>query len=155
MKKLIFILLPIILLGTGFGLAKVGILKVPGITPAKKVALAAGQYGEPKEPKLKEEPRKPPRAAKAPKREPQTEVVVSDLEAGAKKLAKVWSALEADVLAKVVSDWKDPDLARVLAKMDAAKTAELLAVLEPKRASSLSRILEKLGAIPKQDRQEG
>ncbi len=154
---MILILVPLVLLGTGFGLAKVGILKVPGISPAKKAALAAGQYGEPKQPESKPDVDRAPKTAnkKPPKREPKAEVVVADPEAGAKKLAKVWSALEADVLAKVVSDWKDPDLARVLAKMDAAKTAELLAVLEPKRASSLSRILEKLGAIPNPVRQEG
>lgn len=152
MKKLIIILIPIILLGTGAGLALTGIIKIPGITPKAK-AKATQLYTESPETKVVDT--KPEAAAPAPAKKPiakppkvEADILVENKpEAGQKKVAKLWNEIEAPALVAMVRDWKDPELAGILIKMDAAKVAELLSALDPKRASSISRELQKQASI--------
>jgi len=81
-------------------------------------------------------------------------------DAGAKKLAQIWSGIDAPNLIAITSDWSDADLVKVLKNMDGDKVAEFLTALatqpdpgkkpEPGkpsqgalRASKLSKALEK------------
>ncbi len=151
MKKVLFIVLPLILVigaGTVVGLNYFGFLKIPFL-PHKKVV-------KKKDTKLKVVPKAAPVVKKEPapppepqKPKPKVVVVKPDFEAGEKKLANVWSAMEAAQLLPIVKDWKDQELARILVRMDADKVTELLAGLDPDRASKLSRAIEAVAAIPK------
>ena len=103
MKKVIFIVLPILLLGGGFvGLAIMGVVKVPGLTPPKEAKPAPG-YGEAKDkdPVAEVKPKTPILKPKGP---PET-----DPEKGTKKLAQLWNNLPAAKLADVAKEFKDKD----------------------------------------------
>lgn len=156
MKKVIIILIPIILLGAGAGLALTGVINIPGISPKAK-AKAAQLYGEAKDPVVAEKktetpPVVPPKkeTPKPPKAEASL-LVENKPEVGQKKLAKLWNEIEAPALISMVKDWKDNEVAGIFMKMDPAKVAEILGSLEPKRASAISRELQKQASIvPKQ-----
>lgn len=130
-----------------------GLIRIPGITPAKKSAAAQALYGEQtagqtadkdKKPEAKKQPA-PGAAAQNPKKH---EAPKADLAKGRKKLAKLWEQLEAKRLAELISDWRDDEAASVLALMDNAKVARLLGELEPRRASKLSREIQKAASLP-------
>jgi len=151
MKKVILIIIPIALIGVGFGLAKAGIINLPGVSPKAK-SKSAGLYKEAEDPKVAE--KKPGSSTSTltkkslPPPTVKAELVTETKpEVGVKKLAKLWNEMEAPALVSLVKDWKDSELAAVLIKMDGAKVAELLSALEPKRASSLSRELQKQASV--------
>ncbi len=151
MKKVIFIVLPlIVILGAGavVGLNYVGILKIPFLPHqkvAKKTTKKTTVAAKPVPPPKKADPIPPP----TPPPKPKVEVVKPDVEAGEKKLATLWEAMDAAQLVPIVQDWKDPDVARILVRMDAGKVTEFLAALDPVRASKLSRAIEAAAAKPK------
>lgn len=152
MKKVIFIVIPLALIGGVFGVAKMGIIQIPGISPKKKDA--AGMYAADKdgkslyaadkqEPVVKNEvipPTKP--VAKKVEEKPKEPEFTLDEAQGRKKLAKLWNEMTVDDLLKIVADWKDEDLAPQLSVMDPTKVAPLLAKLDPKRASNLSKLIQ-------------
>lgn len=151
MKKLIFIGLPVVILGVGVGLVLTGVVKIPGINTKKATAKANQLYTEGKDPAKvvkKEEPPKAPPKKETPPPKVDAEVLVEKKpELGEKKLAKLWNEIEAPVLKDIVKDWKDAELASILVRMDSAKVAELLGSLEPKRASQISRELQKQASV--------
>ena len=149
MKKVIFIVLPILLLGGGFvGLAITGIIKVPGLTPKK--AKAGSLYGENAakvytEPKTEVVVTKPDETK--PKVAPVVEVVKTDPEKGAKKIAQLWNNIPTVKLAELSKLYKDNELADVLVQMDPEKVAELLALLDAKRSAKLSKELQRVASV--------
>ncbi|MBX3095680.1 MAG: hypothetical protein KF812_02340, partial [Fimbriimonadaceae bacterium] len=132
--------LPLIGGGVFGGLAFAGIVKIPGITPKSKLASnlygeAAGLYGEAEslylespELEVNVEPTPPPVVVKPSEPEAPVEVP-TDPEAGAKKLAKLWNALETSQLLAITKEYKDPELAMVMSKMETEASANLLAAL--------------------------
>ena len=163
MKKLLFVLLPIIVLGVGVALVFMGVIHIPGVNlgPQKK---AASLYANDKDPKAaknnpatkpKTDPPKtdPTKVAKntPPAKTPPPKVTAAVFdtkpEAGEKKLAKLWNEMEPSALKDITKDWKEKDLAAVLNKMDNAKVAEFLGILDAKRASNLSRELQKQASL--------
>jgi hypothetical protein len=149
--KIWMILIPIVLLGIGVGLAMTGIVNIPGISP-KSAKVASDLYASDNDNPVSKTAVVNPTAtaAKPPKPKPPTvdpDKPTIDPDKGAKKLAGLWNGIEVAQLVPIVKDWKDEDLVKVLAKMDPDKVAELLSALEPKRASLLSRFVQKLGSI--------
>lgn len=146
--------------------AMFGLIEVPGISPAKKKALAQRQYdvdggdeaqggqGARDQNALAPERglSKPVIAATdkgnasvVPKARPAAPEVEFDPYAGQKKLAKVWADLDAASISRIVADWKDDELAKQLFVMPPSQSGEVLAALKPERASKVSKLLQKLG----------
>lgn len=152
-KLVLFIVLPLLLVGGGVvGAAFMGVINIPGLTPAKKGKLAHGaqsMYGE----QAKVEPAKPapPRPKKEVATKPPAEPPKPDMDLGAKKLAKIWNEISVDGLMKIIEKWSDEDVARVLAKMDTSKVAQLLASLasskKAERAGKLSELMQLQAAV--------
>lgn len=148
MKKLIFILVPVIVIGGVVGAALMGVINIPGLTPKKKPGAglygeAADMYAEQKDPP-KPKPRSTPPPAPPVAAEPRS---TTDPERGAKRLARLWNDLPTERLVPMVSSWRDPELALVLKSMDSEAASRLLAALEPARASRLSREIQRLASV--------
>ena len=148
MKKVLFIALPVLVLGGGFvGLAVSGVVKVPGLTPRKPKVQA--MYGEgakaPQKPVAEVPPPQKPPTKKVPAVAVTT--VKSDPAAGNKKLAQLWNGMPTPKLVALAKAFKDQELAVVLIKMDPEKVAEFLSVLDPARSAKLSKELQKAAAI--------
>ena len=151
MKKVILIVVPLLLLigGGVFGAAKMGFLKIPGITPVKKKGAnlygAQKLYGEANDPKVavkpKEAPKPKPKPKSKPKSEPKPEFI-RDENVGAEAIAELWNEMPADKLVAMVKDWENDNLARVFRFMDAGQSTKILASLDPKRASSIVKIMQ-------------
>lgn len=145
MKKVLLIALPLILIGGGVvGAAMMGVISIPGVTPAKKKPMAAAQYAETKE----EEPvvqRKDP--------EPEEAIVPieppPDMAKGRRSLAKLWNEIDAVAILAITEDWNDDELAEQLRYLAPDKTASLLASMKPERASKLSKLLQMILAKEK------
>lgn len=144
---IIGIVVGVLVLGGGgvFGAAKMGIIKIPGLTPVKKKNNAMALYGDKGakpvakkdvEPPKKSEPEEPAKPIPKPTHK-------IDPEVGAQKVADLWSAMEPTKVAEIAKDWKDVELARVLALMDDAQSAAVLGSLEPSRASKVSVEIQK------------
>jgi hypothetical protein len=154
MKKLLLIGLPALLvLGGGgvFGAAKMGLVQIPGLSPAKKKALAANQYAADSKaapPHQKQEKPRSAQKADAPLKKkplPPTE----DAAKGRAKLASLWNEMKVEDLLAITKEWKIEELAAQLEAMDGevvAKYLSSLAKADPKRASSLSKAIQKLAA---------
>jgi hypothetical protein len=147
MKLVAILAVVVVILGGGFfGLAKSGMVQVPGLSPAKKP-----QPEAPKEEPEKAKQAVPLKEKKAKPQPPQvqisSEVKRVDPEEGNARLAKLWNEVETKNLLEIVKDWKDLELAAVLSRMSADKVAELLAEMEPKRASRLSREIQKKASL--------
>jgi flagellar motility protein MotE (MotC chaperone) len=148
-KKLgLLIGLPIVLLlvaaGTAFGLAKTGIINIPGLSPKKKTKAIKV-----------ETKKKTRRAAKTPQENPiiasAAKVTINEQE-GAMKLAESWNEIPTDKLLKVASQWSPGELAIVLKEMDPEKVASLLGAMPPKLSSIVSRSLKEVASkIPVKD----
>jgi hypothetical protein len=148
LKLILFIVLPVILIGGGIvGCAFMGIINIPGLTPKKKahsLAKSAQMYGEQPTPEVpKEDPKKDVKKVDPPKKEEPK----PDLELGAKRLAKLWNEMDVKTLTNIAKTWKDEDLARILSKMDNAKAVELLSALDAARASKISEIIQLQAAV--------
>lgn len=143
MKKAIFIVLPLLLVGGGVvGAAMMGVINVPGLSPAKKKAAATKLYTEEKEeePVVKREA--PPENVEPPK---------PDMVRGRKALAKLWNEMDSTVIAQIAADWKDEELAQQLQYLQSEKTAEVLTTLaasKPERASKVSKLLQEIASKP-------
>jgi len=165
MKKGLFILLPIIVLGVGVALVFTGIIKIPGLNlgPQKKKAAllytgdkdtlgkdkgktVAKKDSPPAKTPAADTTQTPPAKTPPPKGNP-TLTIENKPEVGAKKLAKLWNEIDASALKDITKDWKEKDLAGVLMKMDNGKVAEFLGILDAKRASNLSRELQKQASL--------
>jgi len=147
------LLLPILIGGGALVAAKMGVIKIPGLTPAKAVAKAADAYGDkdsaveldvqtPTEEEIvEEEPPKKLQAVKPP--EPKT-----DPEIGAKKLAGIWNNMEPTQIVTIAATYQDEEFALVLSKMEPEVVAEVLVAMpDPKRAAKLSQQIQKLASI--------
>ncbi len=154
MRKLLpVILIAAILLiaGAVLGLGRAGIIKIPGLTPAKKAAQAAELYAEKSDPKIPAEPEEEeqieePGAVNLPPAEPEIE---PDRDAGAKKIAGIWNNMEAADIVAMGAAYEPQDFARVLSKMDPEKVAEVLsAIPDKKRAARISLAIEEIAAEP-------
>jgi len=137
MKKVLFIAVPILLIGATVGLGVLGIVPIPGLSPAKKKAKATALYTEQKEAPVASKPK--------PKKEPEKPAEPS-LDKGREELAKVWNELEARAIVAIVDKWSDEDVAQQLRFLDTDKTAEVIALMKPERASKVSKVLQVLGA---------
>lgn len=146
------LVLPILIGGGALAAAKMGVIKVPGLTPAKQVANAANAYDEKNEklelevqtpPDKEEEKEVPKKLAAVKPQEPKT-----DPEAGAKKLAGIWNNMEPTQIVTISASYKDDDLAFVLSKMEPEVVAEVLVAMpDPKRAAKLSQQIQELASI--------
>jgi hypothetical protein len=147
MKKVLFVLIPVLLLGGVAALAFMGIINIPGISPKHKVAKNVKGKPADKPPAKVEAPVAvkvtPPPATPPPTPVVKKPAVLLDKVQGAKKLAKLWNEVDSKKLVDLVKDWKDADVATVFIAMDPEKVAEVLGQLEPKRASKISQVLEK------------
>lgn len=147
MKKVALIVVPLLILGLGAVavLGRIGILKIPGLTPAKKKNVAARQYGEVKD----EKPlatAKPAADTRKPKMKPKVEVAANDPAVARRKLAKVWAEMEPSSLVAMVKTWKVDELTDVFLAMDASKVSEILSEMDANRADAVSRaILKRAG----------
>lgn len=146
MKKILFIVLPLLLVGGGVvGAAMMGVIHIPGLISAKKKAKAAAIYTETKE----EEPI-------VQKKAPEPEVVPAvlepppDMEKGRRAVAKLWNEMEASSILAIVADWKDDELAEQLRYLAPDKTSELLGVMKADRASRLSKLIQLIVAKEKE-----
>ncbi|MBL8047746.1 MAG: hypothetical protein JNJ45_03595 [Chthonomonas sp.] len=146
MKKVIIIAIPVLLLVAGgavFGLAKMGKINIPGVTPKKPVAKTKGPVKPKVEVAKKEEP---PKAVEEPKPAPKPTHKI-DPEKGAKKLAKYWNEISPASLVGIVKGWKPAEAARVVAAMDPEKASALLSQLDPKTLEIISREIQKQGSL--------
>jgi len=146
------LLLPILIGGGALVAAKMGVIKIPGLTPAKAVAKAADAYGDkdskialdvktPTEEEIVEEPPKKLEAVKPP--EPKT-----DPEIGAKKLAGIWNNMEPAQIVTIAATYKDEEFALVLSKMEPEVVAEVLVAMpDPKRAAKLSQQIQSIASV--------
>jgi flagellar motility protein MotE (MotC chaperone) len=140
MKKILFIVAPLLLVGGGVvGAAMMGVISIPGLSPAKKKSQAAEQYTEPKEEPVVKKP--PPKEEEKPA-EP-------NLEKGRQELAKLWNELEPTIIVGIVEKWSEEDLARQLRYLETEKSAAVISLMKPERASKVSKVLQVLGASGK------
>ncbi len=147
--------------GTVVGLAMIGTIDIPGLSPAKKKQTAAGAYTGDKEGKLagaaglyvadKDKtpapettppPPKPPEkpvAKSKPAAKPEFKI---DPVAGRKKVAKLWNEMSVDSLQKIIDKFQGPDLPRILAVMDSSKVAKVLEKMDAAKAAKLSKAIQ-------------
>lgn len=142
MKKILMIVVPLLLVGgVVVGAAMMGMIEIPGLSPAKKKKAAVAVYTEAPEtkPLAKKDPPKP----ETPPAEPAPEL---DMDKGRKKLAKLWNELDAATILAIAADWKEDELAQQIRYLDPAKASELLGAMKPVQASKISKLLQKLHA---------
>ncbi len=167
--KWLLIVAPIVIVGIIAGLGVSGVIKIPGLSPAKSAKSAAINYGADSE-------KAPLKAASIPTtktatpakrdaKQPKSEAkpAKKDVDQGADALATVWNEIKTPELISISKDWKDDDLVKVLVHMDNDKVAKFLDELakgdedtrvkgDPLRASKLSKVLQDLGSIVKDDK---
>jgi hypothetical protein len=140
------------------GMAMMGVIDIPGLSPAKKKIAAAGQYAGDKESKQADAAGAysgdkdgkaaatvevaPPKKAPPAKPKAAKPLFVIDPVVGRKKVAKLWNEMSVDSLQKMIGSFKGPDLPRILAIMDAGKVAKLLEKLDPAKAAKLSKDIQ-------------
>jgi hypothetical protein len=159
--KPLFIVVPILLIGGTVGAAFMGVINVPGVTPAKKAEAKAKPNAEPEQTAegSESEPSEPTDVDQAPIEtdepsltEDKPATPQSDPVQGAKALAKYWDAIETNRLLPITDTYSEPDLARILIHMQKSKVAEILGAVTPDRAAKLSRELQKLASVvPEQE----
>lgn len=153
MKKVLFIAIPVGLLGGVAAAGKLGILQIPGLSPAKKAG-AASLYSQDKEKSAETKPAAQPRKRKPPTpavRTRATDVPRENPESGYAKIAGLWNEMSPDALLAIAKTWKDADLAPIFHRMDGDKVAKMLETMaqaDPNRASSLVRAIQKEAAKP-------
>lgn len=138
MKKVLFIGLPLLVIGGGVvGAAMMGAIDIPGLTPAKKKSNATAQYSEPPEESPVVQRREP-----APEATPAAVEPPPDMVKGRKALAKLWNEIDAAKILEIVRDWQDDELAEQLRYLEPEKTAEVLGIMKADRASKISKLLQ-------------
>ncbi|HEY3781305.1 MAG TPA: hypothetical protein VGL56_09495 [Fimbriimonadaceae bacterium] len=161
MKKILAIILPILIIGGAVvGLAFMGVLKIPGLTPKKLMNAKgkgkgtvvtnapvtpppSGDKGSSDAPKKKPADAPTPKVASAP--------IKLDPDQGAEQLAIIWNQLDPSKFKDLLKDWKDPEVARVFLKMKPDIVAGILAVMDMKRASNISKLMEKQSSVVIED----
>jgi len=149
-KKLIFILLPLIILGGVAGLVFTGIIKTPWTAK-----VAHKKNGKEDKPVVDEAKADAPVSVAKTEEEPPKRIVAAkpkatqDPDKGAKKLAKTWDEVDTKKLVDILKTWKDPEAAQILVNMDTAKVAEILSALDTERAAKLSRVMQQQAAVVK------
>jgi MgtE intracellular N domain len=162
MKKILAIILPILILGGAFvGLALMGVLKIPGLTPVKpkqgKGAIAGKAAPTPAPPLTdgsnlnKDKPTDDSSAKKPSLSKVASAPIKNDPDQGAAQLAVIWNQMDTTKFKDLLKDWKDPDVARVFLKMKPDIVAGILAAMDPKRASIISKLMEKQSSIVVED----
>lgn len=150
-KGKMILILPVllILIGGGvFGAAKMGMIKIPGITPKKLVGMYGNSkmYGDTKDPKLATDTK--PKEAPAPKPKPKPiakkpkPTVRIDPALGEEAVAELWSSMDPPKVVAILGDWDDTSAAKVLRNMDAKKSAAILTLLDTKRASKITKQIQ-------------
>ena len=138
---IIGIALVVVILGAVFGLATVGMINIPGVTPKKKPHPT---------PVAKAKPKPPAQTKKEPEVVPPSDIEKplspDAIKQGAAKLAEVWNEMPTDKLQKVIEKWKPEDLAVILAEMDPTKVADMLGAMKPDVASKVSLELKKIAS---------
>ena len=128
MKKIILIVVPVVLIGAVLGLAFLGVIDIPGISPKKK----------PKNAIAKKEPEK-----KAPIPKPKTDAPLKNPQKGYDAVAKLWNELEPTKVVPLIDKWKDDELAAIFMKMDPEKVTAILSELKPERAAQVTRAIQR------------
>lgn len=153
MKKLIFIIIPILLVGTVVGLGYKGIINIPGLTPAKKaIPKAKAASGKQKVNNPNTTNQSPP-VALSPASSAPTPVAPKpiqstvDQNAGAKKIAAIWGEMDPADIVKLIKNYKPKQVGLIFAKMDESQVAQVLELMPAKEAASLSQIIQKQVAI--------
>lgn len=142
MKKVLFVLVPLILIGgTVVGFALTGKVVIPGLTPKRFLAQKANPAAPPVSPNAKKDEKVAKETKKPEKKEKQ-----ADPQQGNAALAKLWNSIDAEQLSEIVANWKTNELAQVMIHMEPSKQAELLSTVKPNKASELSRAIQKLSA---------
>jgi hypothetical protein len=153
MNKIVMILIPIVIIGGILSAGFMGLINIPGVTPAKKHAKKDDKAKKDDPPKVAVKSTPTPKYTPA-KPKPGSTVTI-DPGKGADEVAGVWDEMDTPALLTVMDDWKDADVVPVLLKMDGDKVSELLnamATTNPqdklhanrqKRASALSKALQK------------
>lgn len=151
MKKVAMILVPVLAIGGVVVAGKLGVVKIPGLSPAAKQKAAAKLYSEEKDP-AESKPAPEAKSNPKPKDPPvvQVKADVIDEVAGRKKVAKLWNDLEPAKVVAITKSWKDEELAQILVLMDAEKVSQFLSTVDAARAERLSRAVMKVASrIPK------
>ncbi len=137
MKKVVFIIMPLILVGGGVALAgRMGFINIPGLTPPKK-----------KLADLKMKPTPEVGIEKIKPREPEPEKPKEDAGAGQLAIAKIWGEMDSKKLVLLTENWRVNELAPVLMKMEPSKVTEVLSEMQPERSSEISREIQKLASL--------
>ena len=137
---IIGIALVVVIVGAVFGMASVGMINIPGVTPKKKPLPTPVAKAKPKPPvETKKEPDTPIDETAKP-------LSPDAIKQGAVKLAQVWNEMPTDKLGKVMEKWKPADLAVVLNEMDPTKVADVLGGMKPDVASKVSLELKKIAS---------
>lgn len=161
MKKAAFAIIPLLVAGV-VGAAMVGLIDIPGLSPAKRakplkatpVVVSAQKFdtGQPPSSTMKNTAT-PPSSDSHPGAD-QVSKPKTDPEQGERALGRLWNEMDSDKIIAIIGDWKDADVAKVFSKMDKDKVAEILGALavqpagnDPKskktnRASVLSKLIE-------------
>jgi flagellar motility protein MotE (MotC chaperone) len=135
MKKVIFIFLPLLLIGGGVALAgRMGFVNIPGLTPPKK-KLSDLKKAEPVAEIKVTKPKAP--EPEAPKDNPA---------AGQETIAKIWAEMDSKKLVLLTEKWRPNELAPVFMKMDPSKVTEILSEMEAPRSSEISRAIQRLAS---------
>lgn len=148
MKFLIIVI--VALAAMFFAGAKMGIIDVPGLSPAQKKKNAAALYTEEgekpadavKEPETQVASRPAEQDAPPAKPEPQKPQV--DPLTGQRELAKVWRSVDADTISAMVVSWTDDELARQFSVMPDKQVGEIIALLPADRAAKLCKLIQNL-----------
>lgn len=158
MKPVVLIVVVVVVAGFIIGAGMTGMVNIPGLTPAKKKAVAAAQYGEGSDPKdaqaktAKDVAKKPEakRTAKPTAKSLKPIDIPVNREAGYKKIAKLWNEMNIEDLKKLVAKgWSNDELAPIFALMDNAKVAKVLVALPPDRATKITKAIQRLASIAK------
>lgn len=166
MKLLTIILVATILIGgTVIGLGYAGVLKISGITPAKKSSAAKESEKSATDATEAEKSDKDDEALESPAPPPVNQVPepgggpppasatveadVTKRKDGTERLAKLWSSIDIEALKKILLRWDEADLLPVLAKMDDAKLAELLGAIALEDAERAARISKGIKTLEK------
>ena len=141
------VLLLLIAGGVG-GAAFMGVINIPGITPAKpKPKQEAKKEVKPApKPQPTDESASDKKPTKVAKKDDKPKATV-DPAKGASTVAELWNEMDTAKLVAITKDWKDNDLVPILLKMDEAKVTEYLGQIDPKKSSSLSKAIGKQASI--------
>jgi hypothetical protein len=159
LKRALLIGIPLLLVvGIVLGLATIGILKIPGISPRNygrpMIASPSPAPGflwtfvHPFQSLTDQADAAKRKLASAPPPPDTSSIVKPDPSLGVAKLANLWNGMDVEKLADITAKWDKATLCRVLLKMDPDQVTAYLAAVDPKRADQLSREIQVLASVP-------